>query len=310
MVQAVTSELTKDFIQPFLIDQSNIKGRFIRLNDVANEIISQHDYPDIVSSLLAELLVLAAMLSANLKSQGVLTIQVKGDALINFIVVDGVFGGGLRGYADISEENLKELKSLSERNTPPRLERLFGKGYVVITYDTGKDKKPYQGIVELTGRSFSEAMESYFVQSQQLEVAIKTTVEAPTGKKHHNEWSAGGMIIERMPNAESDEAEQLELWERSRIFTYSVKQEELLDLKLPPMGLLYRLYNEDGVWAYSPIELSKNCRCSREKILNVLKTLPKGELAELLEDNEVSINCQFCNKAEMFNAKELEINTS
>lgn len=67
-----------DFYQPFLIDESHVKGNFIRLGQAMDVILSRHDYPEPVSRLLAEQMVLACMLSGNLDDGGSLTVQVKG----------------------------------------------------------------------------------------------------------------------------------------------------------------------------------------------------------------------------------------
>ena len=103
----------KDCVQPFLIHHSSIRGKMVRLAEVVDTILTRHDYPEVVSSLLAELLVVAAMLAGNLKHKGILTLQLKGDGPVRFIVVDATAEGELRGYAQLARSRLGRLRSLA-----------------------------------------------------------------------------------------------------------------------------------------------------------------------------------------------------
>src|SRR5471030_3176425 len=90
-----------DFIQPFLIDHSSIRGRFVRVNKVLNDILNANNYPLAVSQHLAEQIVIACMLSATLDKDGILTVQAKGNGAVRFIVVDVMADGVIRGYAEV-----------------------------------------------------------------------------------------------------------------------------------------------------------------------------------------------------------------
>src|SRR6185369_10709589 len=183
-----------DFIQPFLIDHSSIRGRLVRVNKTLNEILTAHNYPEAVSVHLAEQIVIACMLSATLDKGGILTVQAKGDGPVKFIVVDVIAGGTIRGYAEVDEAKLKEVigKSKAKKHD---IAKILGKGYLAVTLDEGKER--YQSIVELQGKSMSDVFRSYFLQSQQGEIAVQVVVRAPDNT--HKKWQAGGVIIERMP---------------------------------------------------------------------------------------------------------------
>jgi molecular chaperone Hsp33 len=257
-----------DFIQPFLIDRSAIRGRLVRVETSLNTILAAHNYPPPVSLHLAEQIVLAALLSATLSGDGILTVQAKGDGPVRFIVVE-----------------------------------VLGKGYLAVTLDPGGDEQRYQGIVELTGDSLSDAFRGYFIQSQQAEVMVQVAVRPPD--KKHPSWRAGGIIIERVPveggkESEFTREEQDELWERTGLFMNTLKEAEMLDPGVTPQNLLYRLFNEDGVWVTRVQPLKSGCRCSRERVRRVLKSLPKEELISALDNGKLTIHCQFCNKREAF----------
>jgi molecular chaperone Hsp33 len=287
-----------DFIQPFMIDHSAIRGRLVRLEDSLTTILGTHNYPVPVLKHLAEQLVLASLLSATLTQDGILTVQVKGDGPVRFMIVDVLAGGTIRGYAQIEEDAFKKSRA---KKFP--LAKVLGKGYLAVTYDQGGDTQRYQGIVELKGDTLSEAFKGYFSQSQQAEVAVHVAVAAPD--KKHKTWRAGGILIERMPLAgghetESTPEEQEDLWKRTQLFMRTIKDAEMLDAGITPQNLLYRLFNEDGVWVYKLQPLKAGCRCSRDRIKTVLKTLAKEELLSSLTQDKLSVHCEFCNKREIF----------
>jgi molecular chaperone Hsp33 len=192
-----------------------------------------------------------------------------------------------------------------------KLSDIVGKGYVAITLDQGKE--PYQGIVELNGESLTKTVQDYFTQSEQSGVMLKITV----GKTREDQWRAGGILLQHIPEeggnvplavevkarTENDTPE--EQWTRACVLAGTVKDTELLDQYLPPPQLLYRLFNEDGVWVYGAVEVEEKCRCSRTKISKTLASFPKDEVEEFIVDGVVSINCQFCNNAEVFTVNEL-----
>lgn len=245
-----TADAYTDFIEPFLIDHSAIRGRFVRLSTLLDDILNAHHYPMAVSMHLAEQIVITCMLSATLVKDGILTVQAKGDGPVRFMVVDVMADGTVRGYAQMDEDALKQVigKSKAKKHD---IGILLGKGYLAVTLDDGKSKERYQGVVELIGESLSDAFKGYFMQSQQGEIALNIAVQPPA--RQGDSWKAGGVIVERMPIAggkqvEMDIDEQDEIWERTKLFMQTLKPKEMLDRRITPQSLLYRLFNEDGVW--------------------------------------------------------------
>jgi len=295
-----------DFIQPFVIDRSAIRGRLVRLESALDNILTAHNYPLPLSRLLAEQIVLAALLSATLTDGGILTVQAKGNGAVRFMVVDVMAGGVIRGYAATEED---ALGAALKEDKDAGMRALMGEGYLAVTLDEGRDSRRYQGIVELAGETVSDAFRGYFLQSQQAQVVVHVSVQPPD--ERHKKWRAGGIIIERMPlegghEAESTAAEQDELWQRTGLFMHTLKDAEMLDPDITPQNLLYRLFNEDGVWVYKLQPLKSGCRCSRERVKSVLKSLPQAELTDALEDGKLTIHCQFCNKREVFTTEQIK----
>ncbi len=312
----------EDVVQPFMLHKSSVRGRMVRLSPVIDTILSRHDNPALADRLLGELLTLAAMLSANLPEGGILTLQAKGEGPIRFVVVDAVHGGALRGYVDLAEGGREALEALAKANPDPDLPDLMGTGYLAITLDLGFGD-PYQGIVPLEGHSMAEAVQHYFTQSQQIDVLFNLTVNRRTSRDGQSHWAAGGIMLERMPEeggkpvepdlnggrvlraapVKPDEA--LHGWDYNALLVETATEDELLDPHLAPSALLYRLFNEAGVWVHDTKPISADCRCSREKIATVLQGMGEETLEEMKMDGVISVTCQFCNREERFDDTDL-----
>jgi molecular chaperone Hsp33 len=120
-------ETYADRLLGFSIPSRNARGRAVRLDAALGEILSAHAYPPAITHLLAEALVLAALLGGLLKDNGgQLTMQAQTEAgVVNLLVCDWR-GGELRGYVDFDRERLAAL------GANPSLFALFGKGYLAI----------------------------------------------------------------------------------------------------------------------------------------------------------------------------------
>ncbi len=294
-----------NIVKPFQVEGENIeadvRGRATRLGTVLEQILSAHDYPEIVAQTLGEVLVLTATLGSMLKFEGTLTIQAKADGIIKMLVADYKSSGDntageLRGYADVDYEKLKAS------GDNPDMETLLGDGYLAMTMDQGADMERYQGIVELTGKNLSDCAIEYFANSEQTPTALrlKADKDPVTGN-----WRGGGIMVQHLPKGETGTTRNLsddtsEQWARASAFLQSVKDEELLDPSLDIDALLYRLFHEDGVRVFDAVNLKRGCRCSQEKLASVLAKFTNDDLQDMADDGKIEMTCEFCNKAYHF----------
>lgn len=298
-----------DLIQPFQIEGRAVRGRLVRLGPLVDEILHRHAYPDPVAALLAEMVALAAVLSAALKFEGVFSLQTKGDGAIRLMVADVTSAGDVRGYAQFDDEQLAAASADPATASAP-VPHLLGSGYLAFTVDQGPHTERYQGIVELSGGTLVDCVHHYFRQSEQLQADIKLAVgrEARTDGGGLG-WRAGALMVQRMPPAGApatvaEEAE--EDWRRALALTASSTPGELLDPALAPNDLLYRLFHEDGVRVFAPGTLRAACRCSRERVERVLRSMPRGEIETLKVDGAVVVTCEFCNDSYRFSDEDLD----
>ncbi len=84
-------------------------------------------------------------------------------------------------------------------------------------------------------------------------------------------------------------------WQRVRYLAQTVEDHELLDPNLTPDRLLYRLFHEEGVRVGDTRPLRKFCRCSLERIKDMLRGFGRAELSQLRDETgKLSVTCEFC----------------
>jgi molecular chaperone Hsp33 len=301
---SIIRQIPIDQVHPFQIERGRTRGRLVRLGPLIDTVLSQHDYPEPVALLLAEMLSLAAALASALKFDGVFTLQTKGDGPIRLMVADITSGGDVRGYAQFDAARLAALTASAGAGLS--VPRLLGAGHLAFTVDQGEHTERYQGIVELTGATLVECIHHYFRQSEQLEAGIKLAVASDRG------WRAGVLMLQRLPGEGlDDDGEEGELetaddgWRRALALMASATSAELTDPALAPNDLLYRLFHEDGVRVFTPLSLRAGCRCSRGRVEDMLRALPRDDVEHLKVEGLIDVTCEFCNRHYRFDDADL-----
>src|SRR5262249_55514574 len=121
-------------------------------------------------------------------------------------------------------------------------------------------------------------------------------------------WRSGALMLQRLPVAgggeiASDIAE--DAWRRVFAMMASCTDKELVDLDLPVESLLYRLFHEDGVRVSTRQGVEAKCRCSRERVDTVLRSLGPAELDDMWIDGKITVTCEFCNTGYLFTPEDL-----
>jgi len=287
----MTSHIITDTALGFTIPGRHARGRLVRLGPTLDDILSAHGYPPVIEKLLAEALILAALLGSTLKhDQGQLTLQAQAQGGAVELLVADYKAGEMRGYIRHDAERLAALPA------DPSLFALFGKGYLAITFDQAVSDERYQGIVPLEGGSLAEAAEAYFSQSEQLPSLVRLASGSPAGGGR----LAGGFLLQHLPEGEEgrdrihtrlDHPE----WDHVRALAVTITPEELSDPGLPLDRLLWRLFNEEDVRTFPAVSLSRGCRCDPDHIRKVIGRFPPDERIEMADPaGDIHVDCEFC----------------
>ena len=306
-----------DLILPFQTERAAASGRVVRLGPLVDEILTHHNYPEPVSKLLGEAVALTALLGAALKFDGTFILQTKTEGPVSMLVADYTSPGQLRGHATFDRD---QVAALAEKDAAaPGV--LLGKGHMAMTIDQGADMERYQGIVPLDHCDLNAAADTYFRQSVQLDTFLRVAVArhftaAQNGKGDSWQWRAGGLMVQNLTreggqsgvhvdlNALPGDEGSKEDWNRVRILAATVEDQELVDPMLAPERLLYRLFHEEEVRAFSVHPLSFECRCSRQKVQDMLARFGPEDLEDMVEEGEIRVTCEFCNRLYAFPAGE------
>lgn len=271
-----------DTLQRFLFEEAAIRGELVHLDASWREMLALHDYPQPVRNLLGEMVAAATLLSATLKFDGTLTIQVQGNGPVNFMVVEATSRRTVRGLAHWNGE-------VPESGLADQL----GEGHLVITI-TPDEGERYQGVVEIRGETLAEAIDGYLERSEQLATRMWLTT---TGE------SVAGLLLQRLPNAGG--AEDDEAWHRITLLGGTITDGELLGLS--QQEVVHRLFHEETLRLFDSEPVSFRCSCSQERVAGALRGLGREELEAILaEQGEIAINCEFCNRHYRFDAVDVE----
>jgi molecular chaperone Hsp33 len=290
----MTEPAELDRVLGFTLPGRHARGRIARLGPVLDAVMASHSYPPVIEKLLAEALVLTALLGATLKNDdGQMTLQAQTEGGVVDLLVCDYRGGEVRGYVNFDADRLAEAPA------DPSLFALFGKAYLAITFDQATSGERYQGIVPLDGASLAEAAESYFDQSEQIPSLVRIAVTRGDGKG----CIAGGVLIQHLPEGE-DGRDRIHTrmdhpeWEHVEALGATIKGDELADPALPLDTLVWRLFHEESDIRVLPATaLSKGCRCNPEHIAQVLSRFPAEERAAIADaDGVVKVDCAFCSR--------------
>ncbi len=297
--------LPDNFVQTFQLESSSIRGRIVRLGSVLDDILTAHNYPLPIAHLVAENITLSIALSSMLKYQGIFTLQAQGDGPLRMLVSDITSEGVVRGCASFDEKRFQKSREQiaalkTKESSQNHLAQYLGKGYIAFTVDQGENYEPYQGIVEIKGSSMVDCVQHYFSQSEQIGTGIKMAVGQRDGK-----WRAGAIMLQNMPedgnNSESGIGNIGEDdWRRAMILLDSCTEDEMLSTIIDTDELLLRLFHEEGVRVYERKDISKGCRCDKQRVENILLTMSKEDIEHMSIDKDINMTCEFCSKTYTF----------
>ncbi|MFC4159470.1 Hsp33 family molecular chaperone HslO [Chitinimonas lacunae] len=271
--------MSQDTLQRFLFDAAPVRGEIVRLDHTWREVLIRRQYPVPLQKLMGELLAAASLLSAMLKFDGSLIMQLHGDGAVKLIVIECEADMTMRATARWDENVEIEDKPLPD---------LLGHGKFVITLDPREGGQAYQGIVGLQGGSIAAIIEHYMQSSQQLDTRLWLACDGQT---------SAGLMVQRLPAGHGDP----DGWNRISLLADTITPAELLSLA--PTEVLQRLFHEETVRLMAEDHPHFGCRCSRERVINMLRMMGLEEVEAILaERGQIDVSCEFCHQAYCFDA--------
>ncbi|MGR9036161.1 MAG: Hsp33 family molecular chaperone HslO, partial [Gammaproteobacteria bacterium] len=179
----------QDVLRRFIFEELGVRGEWVRLENSWQAAKRYQKGSPVVEQQLGQALAAVAMLSATIKFNGSMILQAQGDGPFRTLVAQSTQDRKIRGL----------VRSLETVEAGP-LESMFGKGRLVLTINSG-NSEPYQGIVPLQGKDLAAALETYFMQSEQLKTRLWLFAD---------DRRAAGLMIQELPAQKSYRSD----WER------------------------------------------------------------------------------------------------
>lgn len=287
----------RDCLHRFLFEHYPIRGHIVHLDASWRALLEHREYPLVIRDTLGEAVAASVLLAATLKFEGTLSLQLKGQGPMHLMLAQCSDALGVRAVARYKEaEYGRDLASLS------------GKGSLTVTIENEDLSQRYQGIVPLTGERLSDCLRNYFETSEQLPTRLWL---------HADENGASGLLLQRLSDDsvksrtvgsrahEMNRAEIDDAWNRVQLLGDTLKPEELQTLS--DRNILRRLFAEDDVRLFESAPVFFKCRCSRERVVGMLRALGPEEVRSVLaEQGHVEVRCDFCNRAYRFDSVDVE----
>lgn len=289
MTQSMTHQ---DKLLRFSFDKLDIRGELVYLDQSWTSILSRHSYPAAVRKQLGDALAAVSLLSATVKFDGTMILQVQGQGPLRSLVVQITNTGELRGLARweglVPEGNLLEV---------------YGEGRMLITI-TRQNGERYQSIVALEGDSLASALNVYFMQSEQLPSTFQLYVHADR---------VSGLFLQALPETERSQThgtgaalrDRSEDWNRINLLAGTLQENEIFALSAE--RLLLNLFHEEDVRLHTPKALRFSCTCSRGKVERTLIAMGEEELRSIIRDEgAIKVDCEFCNQHYTFDSADVD----
>ena len=258
----------------------------ITARDVVERARQIHGLHPVGTAALGRTLCGASLLGEMLKEdEATLTIRIRGGGPIGSVVAVSDSAGNVRGYVQNPNVDLP----VRERDGKLDVGGAIGTdGTLTVSRDLGL-REPYVGSTALVSGEVAEDLAAYLTESDQVGSACGLGVLVnPDGSVR----AAGGFIVQLMPFAPEEVTAALE----ENIFM---------------MDQLTTILDQDGPEEVEPHVTQRSragyeCKCSRERVIQAVRSLSPEDLASLRSDNrEIEVRCQFCDAVYTFSPDEV-----
>ena len=259
---------------PFQLKNAGVRGGVVRLRSAWAEIGARRDHPPEVLALLGEALSASALFVGMLKFEGSLSIHLRNAGALRLLFAECTNDGQLRGIARMEDPERQRPVNLGDAQSQ-----------LAITIENAKTQSRYQGLVQVESGHLSSAFEQYFERSEQL----PTRIVLATGK-----GVCAGILLQKIADdAKGSLPADGDAWNRVGHLLSTLSKTELLEL--PVETLLFRLFHDEDTVLHAARPLRFQCRCSRERVLNMFQSLGVDEATASLNDHgRASVTCEFC----------------
>lgn len=252
----------------------------VKTTDVVQTAKEKHHLSLLNTVLLGRTLTAAMLLASELKGEERIQVRLDGNGPTGMIIAEANRVGEVRGYVQNPSAELDYSESSVNIGDG------IGLGILTVSKTLYNEAEPRTSTIELVNGDVTSDMAHYMVQSEQILSAFLLDVSLDNeGNVDH----AGGLLVQRLPEAEEESVEKLQKTVAS----------------LPPISemLADGKYIDDIMHlACTPFDVKELdrqpvhffCRCSPGRFKNALSLLSYDDLKEM-EGESQEIVCHYCN---------------
>jgi molecular chaperone Hsp33 len=252
-----------------------------------------HNLSPTASAALGRFLTAGSVMGIMLKSEkDTLTLSMNGGGEAGSLVVVANSKGNVKGYIS----NPFVDPPLNSKGKLDVGGAIGIDGTLNVIKDLGL-KEPYSSQVPIRTGEIGDDIAYYFTVSEQVPSAVVLGVQVDTDVTIK---SAGGLVIQMMPGADPLLAD---------LITYRIEE-------IPPLStligegksgedILNMLFDDMELKIFEKIEVDYICDCSKERVERALISMGREELESIKEEENIEIQCHFCNTKYKFTKEDI-----
>jgi len=283
----------RDRLHRFLLSDGEVRGALVNGTRVVQEMRANHALGILETLVLGHAYLGALLVASTLKGKDRVVLQIDCDGPVGGLAVEANVYGEVRGY--LKNVPIPVDKPLENFDLAP----FFGAGFISLTRYLEDAKQPFTGKVDLRHGNIAQDLAHYYLTSEQIPTAFSLSIKFTPGG---DIAGAGGLFLQVMPEAADTTAAHL----------------EKIVHALPSIGEVCADGRDIGTFLQShfapldPVLLDQPrveffCRCRREQVARLLRTLPMEELKDIRDNGPfpVELRCHNCNTVYLFSHEDV-----
>lgn len=278
----------------FLLADDRIRGSLVHATRMINEMRANHELGILETLVLGHTYMAVCLMASTLKGEDRIQVKIACSGPIKGLCVEANALGEVRGYLNQNPIPLEApLESFD-------LSPFFGAGFLTVTRYLQADRQPFTGQVALAYGNIAQDIAHYYASSEQTPTSLSLGIQFDDKGEV---VGAGGLLLQVLPGARDEDVLSLEgLVSRmegiGKAFSEGRDAEKMI---LEDFSNLHpRILDRKRVEFF--------CRCNEDQMAAYLKTLPKKDREDLLENGPfpLEITCHNCNSIYAFPKERLE----
>ncbi|MGD8837910.1 MAG: Hsp33 family molecular chaperone HslO [Desulfobacteraceae bacterium] len=283
----------RDRLFNFVLSDGTLRGCAVNGTRMVNEMRWNHELGILETLTLGHAYLGAALMSADLKSNDRLGLQVECSGPIKGLSVEANAFGEVRGY--LKQVPIPIDKPLESFDLSP----FFGAGFLSVTKYLEDARQPFTGKVMMEYGRLAKDLTVYYLQSEQIPTSFSLSVSF---NQQGDVQGAGGLMLQAMPGADDAVLSRIE----EQVHALASIGEVVQTDQFPEQWI------EDNFAQFNPKLLSSRgvefmCHCNDDRISAMLAMLKPDDLEEMAANGPfpIEVRCHYCNTVYAFSQQEI-----